>query len=348
VDGHGGLGMKVLVTGGAGYIGSHAVRALQQAGHQAVVLDNLSHGHRQVAEQVLQVPLIVGDLADRALVEGLLQEHAIEAVLHFAAFTYVGESVADPSRYYSNNVAGTLALLDALVATGRARGSAPPPIVFSSTAATYGIPTQDLITEDHPTQPINPYGASKLMVERMLADFGHAYGLRSVIFRYFNAAGADPTGDLGEAHDPETHLIPLVLDAITGRRAAIQVFGTDYPTPDGTCIRDYIHVADLADAHVLGLERLLAAAAAADAPAAPSIYNLGNGTGYSVQQVIEAARAVTGRDLRVEVAPRRAGDPPVLVASSARARAELGWSPRYDDLATILHHAWQWHQRRFA
>jgi UDP-glucose 4-epimerase len=334
--------MKVLVTGGAGYIGSHAVRALQKAGHLPVVLDNLSHGHRAIAEDVLQVPLIVADLADRPAVDQLLRDHAIEAVLHFAAFTYVGESVSDPSRYYNNNVAGSLALLDALVAAGRERGTAPPPIVFSSTAATYGVPQQELISEDHLTAPINPYGASKLVVERMLADFGRAYGLRSMIFRYFNAAGADPAADLGEAHDPETHLIPLVLDAITGRRPAISVFGRDYPTADGTCIRDYIHVADLADAHVLGLERLLASASTS-----PAIYNLGNGTGYSVQQVIDAARAVTGHDLSVVSAERREGDPPVLVASSAKARAELGWTPQYPDLAVILQHAWAWHQRRF-
>jgi len=285
--------MKVLVTGGAGYIGSHAVRALQKAGHAPVVLDNLSHGHRAIAEDVLRVPLIVADLADRPAVDQLLRDHAIEAVLHFAAFTYVGESVSDPSRYYTNNVAGSLALLDALVAAGRERGTAPPPIVFSSTAATYGVPQQELFSEDHPTAPINPYGASKLVVERMLADFGRAYGLRSMIFRYFNAAGADPA-------------------------------------------------ADLADAHVLGLERLLASASTS-----PAIYNLGNGTGYSVQQVIDAARAVTGRDLSVVSAERREGDPPVLVASSAKARAELGWTPQYPDLAVILQHAWAWHQRCF-
>ena len=341
--------MKVLVTGGAGYIGSHAVRALQRAGHQPVVLDNLVHGHRAIVEQVLRVPFIEADLADRQALQQALEQHAIEAVLHFAAYSYVGESMSDPARYYRNNVGGSLNLLDALVAAGRARGATPLPIVFSSTAATYGIPTADLITEDHPTNPINPYGTSKRTVEAMLADYGRAYGLASVIFRYFNAAGADPAADLGEDHNPETHLIPLTLDAIAGRRASLKIFGTDYPTPDGTCIRDYIHVSDLAGAHVLGLELLQRQQeeATASAPTEPRLYNLGNGQGFSVQEVISTARQVTGRDLTAEVAERRPGDPPVLVASSARARQELGWTPRYDDLATIIGHAWAWHQRRF-
>jgi UDP-glucose 4-epimerase len=253
----------------------------------------------------------------------------------------VGESVTDPARYYRNNLGDTLVLLEALHAEAQRRGR-PIPLVFSSTCATYGIPApaQIPISERCPQAPINPYGRSKWMVEQLLADFGAAYGQPSVIFRYFNAAGADPAADLGEDHDPETHLIPLVLEALAGRREAIQVFGRDYPTPDGTCIRDYIHVSDLAAAHVLGLERLLELGG-------EHIYNLGTGSGYSVQQVIDAARAHTGRDLRVLEAPRRPGDPAELVADAARATAELGWKPQRSELATILADAWGWHQRRW-
>ena len=345
--------MRVLVTGGAGYIGSHAVRALSRAGHQPLVLDNLVYGHAEQVEQVLKVPLIRGQVGDRPLLDALLvgshpalagtafEGRSIEAVLHFAAYAYVGESVQDPAKYYRNNLGDTLTLLEALVA-----GAAPIPIVFSSTCATYGVPQQMPITEDHPQAPINPYGTSKWMVERMLSDFAAAYCLPSVIFRYFNAAGADPDGDLGEDHNPETHLIPLVLDAMSGRRPYLQIFGDDYPTADGTCIRDYIHVGDLADAHVLGLERLLRLRERDEPVRAPLIYNLGNGTGYSVQQVIETAKAVTGRGLLAHVAPRRSGDPAQLVASAAKAHSELGWRPRYPDLATIIEHAWAWHQRR--
>ena len=345
--------MRVLVTGGAGYIGSHAVRALSRAGHQPLVLDNLVYGHAEQVEQVLKVPLIRGQVGDRPLLDALLggshpalagtafEGRSIEAVLHFAAYAYVGESVQDPAKYYRNNLGDTLTLLEALVA-----GAAPIPIVFSSTCATYGVPQQMPITEEHPQAPINPYGTTKWMVERMLSDFAAAYGLPSVIFRYFNAAGADPDGDLGEDHNPETHLIPLVLDAMSGRRPYLQIFGDDYPTPDGTCIRDYIHVGDLADAHVLGLERLLRLREREEAVRAPLIYNLGNGTGYSVQQVIETAKAVTGRGLLAHVAPRRSGDPAQLVASAGKAHSELGWRPRYPDLATIIEHAWAWHQRR--
>ena len=344
--------MQVLVTGGAGYIGSHAVRALQRAGHQPVVLDNLVYGHRDIAA-TLGVPLVEGQVGDRALLDSLLAgDHPalagtaaagrpIGAVMHFAAYAYVGESVADPAKYYRNNLADTLVLLEALIDPRHHRPRSnqgpdgqgnlvrgPMPIVFSSTCATYGVPQQTPITEDHPQAPINPYGRSKRMVEQLLHDFGAAYGLPSVIFRYFNAAGADPDGDLGEDHNPETHLIPLVLDVMAGRRPYLQIFGDDYPTPDGTCIRDYIHVSDLAEAHVLGLGRLINQPPSAE----PLVYNLGNGTGYSVQQVIEAAKAVTGRGLLAHVAPRRAGD--------------LGWLPRYPQLEVILQHAWAWHQSR--
>jgi UDP-glucose 4-epimerase len=343
----------VLVTGGAGYIGSHAVRALTRAGHQPVVLDNLVYGHADIVEKTLKVPLVLGQVGDREVLEPLLRGRhpalegtvlegkPIEAVLHFAAYAYVGESVSDPAKYYRNNLGDTLTLLEALVASER-----PLPIDFSSTCATYGIPQQVPITEDHPQAPINPYGRSKWMVEQLLTDFAAAYGLPSVIFRYFNAAGADPDGDLGEDHDPETHLIPRVLDTMSGREPYLQIFGDDYPTPDGTCIRDYIHVADLADAHVLGLERLLRLREREESLRRPLIYNLGNGTGYSVQQVIETAKAVTGRGLLAHVARRREGDPPQLVAGADRAHQELGWRPRYPDLETIIEHAWAWHQRR--
>ncbi|MEB3349975.1 MAG: UDP-glucose 4-epimerase GalE [Cyanobacteriota bacterium] len=333
--------MKVLVTGGAGYIGSHTVRALSRAGHQPVVLDNLVYGHADLVEQVLGVPLIRAQVGDGPLLRQVLDDHGIQAVLHFAAYAYVGESVTDPARYYRNNLGDTLVLLEALVASER-----PIPIVFSSTCATYGVPQQVPITEDHPQAPINPYGRSKWMVEHLLRDFAAAYGLPSVIFRYFNAAGADPQGDLGEDHTPETHLIPRVLDVMGGREPYLQIYGDDYPTPDGTCIRDYIHVCDLADAHVLGLERLIQRQQQGQPSPQPLIYNLGNGTGYSVQQVIETAKAVTGRGLLAHVGKRRAGDPPQLVAAAGKALTELGWRPRYPDLGTIIEHAWRWHQSR--
>lgn len=345
--------MRVLVTGGAGYIGSHAVRALSRAGHQPLVLDNLVYGHADLVHDVLSVPMVNGQVGDRAMLEPLLRgEHPnlvgtpfegqpIEAVMHFAAYAYVGESVSDPAKYYRNNLGDTLTLLEVLIASGN-----PIPLVFSSTCATYGPPQSVPMTEEHPQVPINPYGRTKLMAEQLLRDFARAYGLPSVIFRYFNAAGADPDGDLGEDHDPETHLIPRVLDVMSGREPYLQIFGDDYPTPDGTCIRDYIHVSDLADAHVLGLERLLQLKQQAQLPSEPLIYNLGNGTGYSVQQVIEAAKSVTGRGLLAHVAKRREGDPGQLVASADKARQELGWQPRYPDLTTILEHAWRWHQHR--
>lgn len=345
--------MTILVTGGAGYIGSHAVRALQRAGYRPVVLDNLVYGHRRIVEEVLQVPLVVGQVGDRALLDQLLRgEHPatggapgqpgepIQAVLHFAAYAYVGESVADPAKYYRNNVGDSLTLLEALKAEGDRRGTTPLPLVFSSTCATYGSPDpgQIPITETTPQRPINPYGRSKWMVEQLIADFAAAYGLPSVIFRYFNAAGADPAGDLGEDHRPETHLIPLTLDAITGRIPYLQIYGDDYPTADGTCIRDYIHVSDLADAHVLGLQKLLAEGGS-------HVFNLGNGTGYSVQQVLQVAEHLAGCPVPVKVAPRRAGDPPMLVASAEKARRELGWQPFYADLSSILGHALAWDQK---
>lgn len=325
----------VLVTGGAGYIGSHAVLALQNAGYEVVVFDNLVYGHRDIVENVLKVELIEGDTNDRELLDRVFAARPFSAVMHFAAYAYVGESVAYPDKYYRNNVIGTLTLLEAMVAAGIKS------FVFSSTCATYGVPKIVPIPEDHPQDPINPYGATKLMVERILADFDQAYDFKSVAFRYFNAAGADPQGRLGEDHQPETHLIPLVLMAALGKRDAISILGTDYPTPDGTCIRDYIHVSDLADAHVLGLNYLLQGGNS-------QRFNLGNGNGFSVKEVIEMARKVTGRSINAIECDRRPGDPPALVGSAEKARSLLGWNPQYADLEQILSHAWQWHQKRHA
>jgi UDP-glucose 4-epimerase len=324
---------KILVTGGAGYIGSHAVLALQQSGYEVVILDNLVYGHQDLVDRVLKVELVVGDTNDRALLDKLFQQYDFAAVMHFSAYAYVGESVQAPDKYYRNNVVGTLTLLEAM------RDAGIKQFVFSSTCATYGNPEKIPLTEDHPQNPINPYGATKLMVERILKDFDVAYNLRSVCFRYFNAAGADPEGRLGEDHNPETHLIPLVLMAAMGKRESVSIFGLDYPTPDGTCIRDYIHVTDLATAHVLGLEYLLKGGNS-------DVFNLGNGNGFSVKQVIDMARRVTGKEIRVVETDRRPGDPPILVGSSAKAIDILGWQPQYANLEQILAHAWQWHQFR--
>lgn len=323
----------ILVTGGAGYIGSHAALALQQAGYDLLVLDNLSNGHQELVEQELQGKLVVGDISDRPFLDHLFSAYPITAVMHFAAYIAVGESVTDPGKYYRNNVAGTLTLLEAMVAASVQQ------LVFSSTCALYGTPKFVPITEDHPQEPMSPYASSKQVVERMLADFDAAYGLKSVRFRYFNAAGADPEGRLGEDHAPETHLIPLVLLAALGKLESISILGTDYPTPDGTCVRDYIHVADLAQAHVLGLQYLQNGGDS-------NVFNLGNGSGFSVREVIEAARRVTQREIRVVERDRRPGDPPILVGSSDKARSVLDWQPQYADLDTILTHAWQWHQKR--
>ncbi len=323
----------ILVTGGAGYIGTHAVQVLQARGYDIIVLDNLVYGHKELVEQVLQAKLIVGNVGDRILLDNIFNNHRITAVMHFAAYAYVGESVADPAKYYHNNVVGTLTLLEAMLAASVKN------IVFSSTCATYGVPQSLPITEEQPQHPINPYGHSKLMVENILKDFNLAYGLGSIIFRYFNAAGADPLGKLGEDHNPETHLIPLVLQTALGKREFINIFGTDYPTADGTCIRDYIHVVDLAQAHVLGLEYLLSGSKT-------EIFNLGNGKGFSVQEVIETAGQVTGKLIKAIICDRRAGDPPILVGSSEKARKLLGWQPQYPDLNAIISHAWNWHQSR--
>jgi UDP-glucose 4-epimerase len=319
--------MRILVTGGAGYIGSHAVRLFLARGHDVWVFDNLSVGHR------VAVPadrLIVGDLAEVPRLDHALLLNRIEAVVHFAAWTYVGESVREPGKYYQNNVVNTLNLLECM------RRNRIERFVFSSTAATYGVPKQVPITEDEPQQPINPYGAGKLVVERALADYAAAYGWSYAALRYFNASGASADGAIGEDHDPETHLIPLVLQTVLGQKPHIEVFGTDYPTPDGTCIRDYIHVEDLAEAHLLALER--------QQPGQGLRYNLGIGRGYSVREVIRTVEEVTGKQVAVKEGSRRPGDPPVLVASSEKIQRELGWRPRYTDLRPIVETAWNWHR----
>jgi len=323
---------RVLVVGGAGYIGSHMVKLLCQRGCEVTVLDDLSAGYR---DAVVGGQLVEGDLGDLALLERVFQDRRPEGVLHFASHIQVGESVREPARYYRNNVFKTQGLLDALVAH-QVRG-----FIFSSTAAIFGEPLQSPIDETHPKNPINPYGRSKWMVEQMLRDYDVAYGLKSVCLRYFNAAGADPDGELGERHEPETHLIPLVLRVAAGRQPSITVFGIDYDTPDGTCIRDYIHVTDLCEAHWLALQQLWVGGASA-------AYNLGNGNGFSVREVIEAAHAVTGRVIPVQYGPRRPGDPARLVADARRVQAELGWTPRYADLATLIGHTWRWETRQTA
>lgn len=326
--------MRVLVLGGAGYIGSHMAKMLSRAHHVVIVVDDLSTGFRGL---VRHGDLIEGDLADRQLLERIFEELRFDAVLHFAACSIVQESTGDPAKYYRNNVAGTLSLLEAMVRHGVKH------FIFSSTAATFGEPDYVPIDERHPQRPINPYGASKLMVETMLRDFYAAHGLNSVSLRYFNACGADPEGELGECHDPETHLIPLILQAASGRRESITVFGRDYPTEDGTCVRDYIHVEDLCTAHALALDALISGN-----KQGAQAYNLGNGQGFSVQQVIETAQRVVAEDgfsVTVEEGPRRPGDPARLVADATRAKRELGWEPRYGDLETIIRHAWAWEKR---
>ncbi|YAI82616.1 MAG: UDP-glucose 4-epimerase GalE [cyanobacterium endosymbiont of Rhopalodia sterrenbergii] len=323
----------ILVTGGAGYIGSHTVLALQKSGYNAIILDNLSEGHPEFVEDVLQVELIVGDMNDRPLLDRLFARHDIAAVMHFAAYIAVGESVTNPGRYYRNNVVGTLTLLEAMLAANIKR------FVFSSTCAIYGMSQQVPMIENHPQNPLSPYAVSKAMIERILQDFDRAYNLKSVAFRYFNASGANPQGRLGEDHHPETHLIPLALLTALKMQNSLSILGTDYDTPDGTAVRDYIHVDDLASAHVLGLEYLLEGGKS-------DVFNLGNGNGFSVREVIETAKKVTQIDFPVQESDRRPGDPPILVGSSQKAWNTLGWKPKYPDLETIVNHAWYWHQKR--
>jgi UDP-glucose-4-epimerase GalE len=324
------MSQSVLVTGGAGYIGSHACKVLARAGHLPVVFDNLSRGHR---EAVRWGPLVEGDLADREQLRVTLLTHRISAVVHFAAYAYVGESVTDPALYYRNNFGGTLSLLEAM------REARVDKIVFSSTCATYGLPEANPIRESAPQLPVNPYGETKLAIERALRWYGEAYQLRSVSLRYFNAAGADSDGEIGESHDPETHLIPLVLQAALGQRSHVDIYGSDYPTADGTAVRDYIHVEDLADAHLRALEHLYAGCDGA-------ALNLGVGRGHSVREVITAAEAVSGRAVPWRHAARRAGDPPILVADPSLAAEKLGWRAQRSDLHTIIRTALAWLERR--
>lgn len=319
--------MNVLVSGGAGYVGSHAARMLARAGHEVWAYDNLVFGHRGA---VAPGRLIEGDLLDKETLVGVLREKKIDAVMHFAAFAYVGESVTDPAKYYRNNIVGTLSLMDAMRAADVKR------IVFSSTCATYGEPESVPIRETQVQNPINPYGYTKLVIERALSDFSRAYGWGYAALRYFNASGASADGDLGEDHDPETHLIPLVLQVALGQREHITIFGDKLPTPDGTCIRDYIHVDDLASAHITALEKL--------GPGVEFRCNLGTGQGTSVKEVIDACREVTGHPIPSVVAPPRAGDPPALIADPSLARRELGWIPRFTSIRPIVESAWKWHQ----
>lgn len=320
--------MNVLVCGGAGYIGSHMVRWLRDGGHEVVVFDNLSTGYRAAVESV---PLIVGDLLDPEAIDRALATSGAKVVMHFCAKALVGESVSDPYLYYDNNVVGTLNLLKAMRRAGVER------LVFSSTCAIFGVPQTARIAEDHPKAPVNPYGASKMMCEQLLSDAAVAYGLRSVALRYFNAAGASPAGGIGESHDPETHLIPNAIRAVLGVGPSLNVLGRDYPTADGTCVRDYVHVDDLAQAHACALDYL-------EQHAGAHVFNLGSENGASVLEVIESVERVTGRTVPRQDAPRRAGDPPALVADSRRAREQLGWAPRYQALDSIVETAWRWHQ----
>lgn len=320
---------KILVTGGAGYIGSHCCKQLHSRGYLPVTIDNLVYGH---AKNVRWGPFYDGDIGDDLLLERVFAEHDIRAVMHFAAYAYVGESVKDPRKYYTNNLGNTIALLEKVLQ------HAVPSFIFSSTCATYGLPQALPIDEEHPRAPINPYGRSKHMIEQILSDYSKAYDLRFTCLRYFNAAGADPDGEIGEDHTPETHLIPLILDVARGRRKKLEVFGSDYDTDDGSCVRDYIHVTDLAAAHVIALEKLL--------QGAPSdVINLGTGDGYSVLQVIEQAAAITGSPVPFKIVERRPGDPAVLIASNTKARKQLGWKPEHSDLKTIIQTAWNWHRR---
>jgi UDP-glucose-4-epimerase GalE len=319
---------SVLVVGGAGYIGSYMCKYLSKNGYRPVVLDNFSRGHRMA---VKYGDLYEGHMEDNALLDKIFTENTIDAVMHFAAYCYVGESVKKPDKYYKNNVAATLNLLEAMVKNN------VNAFIFSSTCATYGNPVEVPVSEDHPQEPINPYGRSKLIVEKILQDFYEAFGLKYISLRYFNAAGADPEEELGEDHRPETHLIPLVLQTALGLKDNLEIYGNDYPTPDGTCIRDYIHIVDLAHAHMLALERMMEGHSG-------DVYNLGNGNGYSVHDVIEKACHITKKTIQPKITDRRQGDPPRLVSSSKKAFQELGWRPKYHELDTIIETAWRWHK----
>lgn len=317
----------ILIVGGAGYIGSHTNKIMSQRGYENVVFDNLVYGHR---EAVKWGKFVFGDLCNKDQIRSCLEENRIDAVMHFSAFAYVGESVIKPALYYQNNVVNTINLLDVM------RQYDVRYFIFSSSCATYGMPKQVPITEEHPQQPINPYGRTKFMIERILEDYDHAYGIKHISLRYFNAAGADPEGEIGERHEPETHLIPLTIFAALGKRDSISIYGTDYPTDDGTCVRDYIHVNDLADAHIKALEYLRDSGQSA-------VFNLGNDNGYSVREIIDRVKMVSQRNFNVVEQERRPGDPPVLVSSSDRAANILGWTPKFADIDSIIATAWNWH-----
>lgn len=323
--------MKVLVAGGAGYIGSHCVRQLLAAGHEPVVVDNLVYGHR--AAVAPDIPFYDVDFGDAAAIGRVFTEHRIDVVMHFAAYAYVGESVTNPIKYYRNNLAAPLTLLEVMLQHGVKK------FVFSSTCATYGVPARLPITEDLPQAPINPYGQTKLDVENLLKALARSHGLSFAAFRYFNAAGASEDGKIGEDHEPETHLIPLAIGAAQGLRPALQVFGTDYPTPDGTCLRDYVHVDDLSRAHIAVFEKLAT-------PGAQFFYNLGTGTPTSVKEVINAVEKISGLKVPVAYAPRRAGDPPALYADSTKAKTELNWTPKFSTIEPIIETAWRWHKAK--
>ena len=340
--------MYILVTGGAGYIGSHTVRALQQQDFKVIVLDNLIYGHQDIVEKNLKVPFIFGNIGNKELIKKILSGNhpktngkKISAIIHFAAYAYVGESVKNPLKYYVNNVKETISFFEEIIKETRERklsdDSERIPIVFSSSCATYGIPEELPIIESMKQNPINPYGKTKLMIEEILKDFYLSYDLPSIIFRYFNAAGADPKGDLGENHIPETHLIPLAFDAATKKSKNFKIFGNDYPTFDGTCIRDFIHVVDLANAHVKGLKRLLE-------NGGHDSFNLGTGKGLSVKQVLKSIENITGLEIEIETHPRRLGDPPILIASPLKARNQLGWIPKFSAIDIIVQDAWNWYK----
>jgi UDP-glucose 4-epimerase len=320
--------MKILITGGAGYVGSASLRHVAAQGHEVVAYDNLKEGH---SKAVGGCDLVVGDIADTEKLAQTLRDFGAEAVMHFAAATYVGESVTDPEYHYRNNIGGTLSLLNAMRAAGVNR------MLFSSTCATYGMSDRVPMAEDTPQEPFSPYARTKLAVEWMIRDFAHAYGLGFTLLRYFNASGADPSGEYGEYHDPETHLIPLVLEVALGKREKIRIYGTDYPTPDGTCIRDYIHIDDLASAHLLAIQ--------ATTPETAEVFNVGTGQGQSVMEIIAACEKVTGRKIAQEIAPRRPGDPPALVADPTKLKTRLGWEPRYTAIEDTIATAWAWHQK---
>ena len=341
--------MSILVTGGAGYIGSHTAMALKKENLRPIVLDNLVYGHRHIIENILEIPLVVGQVGDVSLIENLFngkheltKNDPIIGVIHFAAYAYVGESCLDPLKYYKNNFIESLNLIETILNQNKLSGTNIP-IVFSSTCATYGLPKKIPIEENCEQNPINPYGKSKLFIEQVLKDFANSYGLPSMILRYFNAAGADPSAALGEDHQPETHLIPLLLKGLLKKNGSINIFGKDYNTPDGTCIRDYIHVCDLADAHILGLKKLLNQKKSKRT--SPFIYNLGTGKGHSIMEVVKAAEKIVKKRIQINYTDRREGDPPILIAASDKAKKELGWIPKYQNIEEIIEHSYNCHRK---